>query len=249
MISAIEWVPAGVADPSPKKYEFSQAELDLIQMMEDHNMNDLQDVQARLKEETPVKATATKKQIPNKLPADLRMDEYSSDEDENEAVQGTTIGRLLVDADAEDDMGEESSMNNSNDNVEADKDKTRMKDSDDESDDDDDDDLADIPDTREYTPVDLEGLKAIGLSQIGTNAPAYMDGDDDGDGDIDENDSDVEDVRIQPNDAIVIVAKTEEVSNTQWSYPVQVDFHSKRSYHIPHVFSFSLLLIAGFRCT
>ncbi|KAG7362947.1 WD-40 repeat-containing protein [Nitzschia inconspicua] len=206
MISAIEWLPVGVADPSPKKYEFSPAELELIQMMEEHNMNDLHDVQAHLskeKEESEKtsKQKQSKKSIPSHdLPADLRMDEYSSEEDDDEAVQGTKIGRLLVEDDNDDNEMEEE--------IDDDKEKDTMaKDSDDDDESDDDDDLADVPDTREYTPVDLEGLKAIGLSQIGTNAPAYMDGDDD---DEDENDSDAEDVRLQPNDAIVVVAKTED---------------------------------------
>ena len=38
MISSIVWVPAGVADPNPKKYEFSTAELELIKMMEDQEI-------------------------------------------------------------------------------------------------------------------------------------------------------------------------------------------------------------------
>ena len=64
MISAIEWVPAGVADPTPKKYEFSQAELDLIQMMEEHNMNDLDEVRAHLtkqKKQQRRRTTTTKR--------------------------------------------------------------------------------------------------------------------------------------------------------------------------------------------
>jgi hypothetical protein len=217
MISAIEWVPAGVADPSPKKYEFSPAEVELIQMMEEHNMTDLQGVQAHLERQQQSQDRASSKNQQQKssdtdkqLPADLRMDEYSSDEEDNEAVQGTMIGKLLVEND-HDDMKDDTS-----DNVES-AEKSDMKDSDQDDDEDDqsedDDDLENVPDTREYTPVDLEGLKAIGLSQIGTNAPAYMDGDDDDDDD--ENDSDAEDVRIQPNDAIVVVAKTEDVSIDQ----------------------------------
>lgn len=226
MISAIEWVPAGVADPSPKKYEFSQAELDLIQLMDEHNMDDLQDVQAHLGKQQEQKdreeAAANKKSsskekkphVENTLPADLRMDEYSSDDEDDEAARGTAIGRLLVDGDEGVDVMEDDDDSDDNDEDEDDnvderggRSKTHTHDSDDESDDDD-DDLADVPDTREYTPVDLEGLKAIGLSQVGTNAPAYMD--DLGDGD-DDNDSEADDVMIRPNDAIIVVAKTEEV--------------------------------------
>ena len=101
MISSIEWVPQGVADPNPKKYEFSQAELDLIAMMENHSVdNDATEAAV-----SPEKAKSKKKEkkkvklpvIENNLPADLRMDDYSSEEDEdNEAAVGAEIGRRIV---------------------------------------------------------------------------------------------------------------------------------------------------------
>jgi periodic tryptophan protein 1 len=203
MISAIEWVPAGVADPTPKKYEFSQAELELIDMMKEHNMNDLQDVQAHLQQQQQEAEKKKKKKkqptpvVENTLPADLRMDEYSSDEDDDNA-NDATIGQLLVenvDLEADDD--------------DAMQDEQKDLADDDSEESDEDDDLADVPDTREYTPVDLEGLNSIGLSQIGTNAPAYMGDDDDDDANLDD-DSDADDVIIQPDDAIVVVAKTED---------------------------------------
>jgi hypothetical protein len=231
MISAVEWVPAGVADPSPKKYEFSPAELELIELMEEHNMQDLHEVQAHLEKEQEQKEeeenVASKNKNKNKeekkktnklvventLPADLRMDEYSSDEEDNEAVRGTAIGRLLVDAgeglddmeDDEDDEGYEGIVDGDG----RENNPPSRKDHSDNDESDDDDDLEDVPDTREYTPVDLEGLNAIGLSQVGTSAPAYMDDDENDD---DDNDSEAEDVMIRPDDAIVVVAKTEEVS-------------------------------------
>lgn len=227
MISAVEWVPAGVADPSPKKYEFSPAELELIQLMEEHNMQDLHEVQAHLEKEQKEKeendeeerAAVNKKNkkekkknkpvVENTLPADLRMDEYSSDEDDNEAFVGKAVGRLLVnDDEGTDDMEEEEDVDGDG---QVNKSSSWMDHSDHDESDDDDDDLDDVPDTREYTPVDLEGLKAIGLSQVGTNAPAYMD---EYESDDDENDSEAEDVMIRPDDAIVVVAKTEEVSHT-----------------------------------
>jgi hypothetical protein len=228
MISAIEWVPAGVADPSPKKYEFSPAEVELIQMMEEHNMNDLQGVQAHLQRQqmshdmvSPKKRQQQICDIHKELPADLRMDEYSSDDDDNNnnnlAVQGTMIGKLLVEND--DDDNDEIC----DDDESAEKSDAKNFDHDDDDDQsEDDDDLENVPDTREYTPVDLEGLKAIGLSQIGTNAPAYMDGDNDDD---DENDSDGEDVRIQPNDAVVVVAKTEDVRIPRLKLTLFVEWH------------------------
>lgn len=199
MISSIEWVPAGVADPNPKKYEFSQAELDLIEMMEKHNMGEVPNEDAM---NLGKKKTKTKlPKIENNLPADLRMDEYSSDEEDNEAARGAAIGRLLVE--------DNESLDESNEAVpEAPK---SPADSDDDDDDSDDDDLADVPDTREYMPVDIDGLNSIGFSQVGTNAPAYM-GEDDSD-----DESDADDVRLRSSDAIVVVAKTEEVSLTDFS--------------------------------
>ena len=129
------------------------------------------------------------------LPADLRMDEYSSDEGDNPAASGAAIGRMLV----EDNGGLEAK--------EAESQKaTRDLDVDDDNTSDE-DDLADVPDTREYMPVDIEGLDAIGFSQVGSNAPTFMDenSDDDDDG------SDAEDILLRNTDAIVVVAKTEEV--------------------------------------
>ena len=184
MISSIEWVPAGVADPNPKKYEFSQAELDLIKMMEDHTVGD--------EPKTPKEKKETKLPIiENNLPADLRMDEYSSDEEENEAARGAAIGRLLVEDDVEEPQTTAPGQmeNDDDDSVDSD------------------DDLEDVPDTREYMPVDLDGLNAMGFSHVGTNAPAYLQDDDEED-----DASDAEDVRIRGTDSIVVVAKTEEVS-------------------------------------
>jgi hypothetical protein len=202
MISSIEWVPAGVADPSPKKYEFSQAELDLIKMMENHTVggDDDEGNAAEITSTTP-EPPKPKTKLPiieNNLPADLRMDEYSSDEEDNEAARGAAIGRLLVEDDEDDDFGGEPQEDaNEARNNEMEKDENDESDSD--------DDLADVPDTREYMPVDVDGLNAIGFSQVGTNAPTYLDDDDDDD------DSDAEDVKLRAGDSIVVVAKTEEV--------------------------------------
>ncbi len=195
MISSIEWVPAGVADPNPKKYEFSQAELDLIKMMEHHTVGD-----GEPQKPSTEKPKTKLPKIENNLPADLRMDEYSSDEEENEAARGAAIGRLLVEDDDEPPVHTENMEKDDND--------------DDDSDDgDSDDDLADVPDTREYMPVDLDGLNAMGFSHVGTNAPAYLQDDDE-----DDDASDAEDVKIRSTDSIVVVAKTEEVSNNECFY-------------------------------
>jgi hypothetical protein len=197
MISAIEWIPEGVADPNPKKYEFSTAELELIEMMEQQHFGGEkeQSESSKKKKTNDKKSNETKlpQLDPSSLPADLRMDEYSSDEDENDAAQGSAIGRLLVDN--SEPLEEETSL--------------KDKDQDMDSDSDESDDLNDVPDTREYEPIDLEGLNALGISQVGTNAPAYMNGLEDEEDDA----SDIEDVQIQPGDAIIVVAKTEEVGS------------------------------------
>ncbi|VEU39745.1 unnamed protein product [Pseudo-nitzschia multistriata] len=191
MISSLEWVPAGVADPSPKKYEFSQAELELIHMMEKHNVEDTKEIKAH--QEIRTEKEKSKIMEENTLPADLRMDEYSSDEGEDEATRGAAIGRLLVEND-EIEEPEPKNVSRESDGV-----------SDDESDgDSEDDDLDDVPDTREFMPVDLDGLNSIGFSQVGTNAPTYMEDFEDDD------DSDAEDIQIRGSDAVIVVAKTEE---------------------------------------
>jgi len=199
MISAIEWVPAGVADPSPKKYELSAAEVELIEMMENQQIGTGQ-VEETIKTKPPKKKNNQMK-IEHNLPADLRMDEYSSDEDENDAARGTALGHLLV------DEGDANELLNEPDDEEEDEGGKRMKNDDDmDSDDSDDDDLDDVPDTREYTPLDVEGLQNMGISKA-VDGSSYMDFP--ADGEIDD-DSEADDVQIRPDDALIVTAKTED---------------------------------------
>jgi hypothetical protein len=218
MISSIAWVPAGVADPNPKRYEMSSTEQELIRMMQEKGSID-----AGGDKNSDGKTLLKKVQAPieHKLPADLRMDDYSSDEDE-----GVALGNLLADKrlpipddmvpeeeeeseDESEDQAEEAEMEDGKtDATKGARDESDMV-SDGESDDDDDDDLNDVPDTREFDPVDVEGLEAMGLSHVSTaNGAMYMD---DLDGGESEN-SETDDVRLTSNDAVVVVAKTEEVS-------------------------------------
>eukprot|EP00571_Detonula_confervacea_P015473 CAMPEP_0172308560 /NCGR_PEP_ID=MMETSP1058-20130122/9112_1 /TAXON_ID=83371 /ORGANISM="Detonula confervacea, Strain CCMP 353" /LENGTH=526 /DNA_ID=CAMNT_0013020999 /DNA_START=383 /DNA_END=1964 /DNA_ORIENTATION=+ len=83
------------------------------------------------------------------------------------------------------------------------------------SDSDDDDDLGDVPDTREYMPVDVEGLQSINIG--GGNSGFNMgdlqnmtmeNGEEDDEDEDDEDDED--DIKLQDGDALVVVAKTEE---------------------------------------
>lgn len=103
----------------------------------------------------------------------------------------------------------------------------------DSSDSEDDNDLADIPDTREYMPIDVAGLQSVGIGGGGGGGPAMPTGGYGGDDggytmedlknmtmnnnellgeEEEENDDeeDADDVKIRNGDALVVVAKTEE---------------------------------------
>jgi len=95
------------------------------------------------------------------------------------------------------------------------------------SDSEDEDNLDDVPDTREYMPLDVEGLRSLGIGGSGGGSGGKMhgkdggytmedlqnmtmndqDGDDDDDGDDEE---DVDDIQLRDSDALIVVAKTEE---------------------------------------
>lgn len=215
MISSIAWVPAGVAASAPRKYEMSATERELVRLME---------TQGNVVDELlvgPQQGGSHNKKKPNNsnsksssslmpvamhgLPADLRMDEYSSDEDDEE---GFSAGRLLVQSDNGHGGGDSDEGESSNDVMEDDEGKINEREGLDAESSDDEDDLADIPDTREYVPVDVYGLEAMGLSQIGgvgmKYGSAYLE-------DEEDDASDMEDVKLMEDDAIVLVAKTEEV--------------------------------------
>ena len=169
------------------------------------------------------------------LAPELRMDEYSSDEDENDAIRGSTLGKMLVgkvsnvmigtrigedgmpvdDADGENDANNDAKTDTAVGELEEDSGDDQDDDDDGEDDDDDDDDdddieddLEDVPDTREFMPVDVEGLEAMGLSHIGTGGHFYLD---DWGNQENDDDSDAEDLKLAPGDALIISAKTEEV--------------------------------------
>lgn len=137
----------------------------------------------------------------NSLPADLRMDEYSDDDDENE--RGVAISQVLM-TPLPDIMEQQQPQDDdeSEDDDNKENDQESMSENDDSDDDDDDDDLVDIPDTREYTPVDIEGLQSMGISLGGAN-----------DDESEDDESEAEDVMLTSADAIVLVAKTEDVRN------------------------------------
>ena len=88
MISSIVWVPAGVADPSPKRYEMSAQEMEMFRLLEEQQQqggdgdidNDNDDQPKRMRSGLHVVKTASSPAaVPTTLPADLRMDEYSDE--------------------------------------------------------------------------------------------------------------------------------------------------------------------------
>jgi hypothetical protein len=89
-----------------------------------------------------------------------------------------------------------------------------------DSDSDVDDDLHDVPDTREFMPLDVAGLQSLGIG--GGNNEGYtmadlknMTDNDVYDDDLDDDEDDedyLDDVRIREGDALIVVAKTEDVS-------------------------------------
>lgn len=263
MISSIEWIPAGVANPNPQKYEMSATEQEMLNLMM---------TQSKDGPDTPVLASAVAAALEGRsksarqsssksktttttshdLPADLRMDEYSSDDDDDDVdssndrtncARVAALSQLLVgsdlindDDDVDDDDKLEQQQNEDDVVVEEDDDEMehhkadidtarqrnrrapRTRD-DEEDDDDDEDDWEDIPDTREYEPIDVEGLKAMGLSNVGMMNDDSAGGDgqyrvngDDGLYQNDDNDSEAEDVAISAHDALLVLAKAEDVS-------------------------------------
>lgn len=107
MIAAVTWIPRGVAASMPTKYEYSKAEQEFLARVaqadgngqlngiEEHNGADgeegeWEDLDQDIGEGEN-KIVLPKVDLAS-LPADLRMDEYSDDEDED----GKELGKMLV---------------------------------------------------------------------------------------------------------------------------------------------------------
>lgn len=232
MISCVEWIPKGAADPTPKRYELSAAELAMLREQAEaeaalaETKEDESSKQRTTGAKTKTNKTTTRTRLPeidpSSLPADLRMDEYSSDDDDDDDDRnGARIGDLLIGNENSEIVGtrtDEKGMpveDFEDEDKDEDEDDERtdasVKD-DDDSDDDSDDDVDDgrsaglgrgKEDLREYVPVDVEGLEAMRLD--GGDGALYLDDEED-----DENDSDKEDTNLSPDDALIVVAKTEE---------------------------------------
>lgn len=214
MISAIAWVPQGAADPNPKRYELSKAEMEMLEAqanmdadLAEGEQDDSSDDGSSADGASGTADDSSKIELEpvdmSTLPADLRMDEYSDDDDDDEAKAGGRVGNLLIGKETE-LMGthlDEDGM--PVEDIEEEREKEDSNDDDDGNDDDSDDDLADVPDTREFMPIDVEGLQAMGLSAAGLGGA--LNEEDDGD-----DASDLEDTNLHPDDAMLVVAKTDE---------------------------------------
>ncbi len=131
MIAAIEWIPKGVANPTPTKYEWSRAEQMFLERVKNGSLNnreeegdaaenneddngggdgewedmdeekeeDEKDENEREEENYQTSSGNSKKVVVpkvdiNSLPADLRIEEYGDDDEED--GDGGEIGQLLV---------------------------------------------------------------------------------------------------------------------------------------------------------
>ena len=101
MISSIVWVPAGVADPNPKRYEMSSQEVEILRLLEEQEGQPTDDDDKGKKMRGGMRVKTTSSPVEHNLPADLRMDEYSDDEDEDAA-----IGKILMGQSSAAEMGD-----------------------------------------------------------------------------------------------------------------------------------------------
>src|SRR5210317_2226983 len=104
MIAAIEWIPAGRANPNPSKYEYSRAEQEFLEKVQaggdelatenddDDEWKDVDDDEEE-QEEQEEEEVEVPKVDPESLPKDLRMDDYSDDDEEDGEKN---IGGLLA---------------------------------------------------------------------------------------------------------------------------------------------------------
>jgi hypothetical protein len=223
MISSIAWVPRGVADPNPKRYEMSAVEAELLQSLQKH---------ATIGEDDDIKDRGADDDDDN--------DEVDDNDEDNEQIKAMALSHVILGADddnmmaeqVKDDAADPAEEKEDDDNEASEEDsKNKLErrhgedDDDDNNSGDDDDDLEDVPDTREYTPLDMAGLEAMGLTRVGMETDFPELGDDDA--------SENEDVRIGPDDALIVVAKTEDVSRFSPPVLVVVGAYFPNLYRIP----------------
>jgi len=175
MISALSWVPRGAADPRPKKYELSPAELNMlkIQAREEAGLEEEAAVEGESSSDDDEEAAPEPKVVLPKvdissLPADLRMDDYSSDEGEAEDVGSMIVGHgseLVGTSINEDGVPSEGGIDESSEEEEEEEEKGPEGDGGDlDSDSDSDDSEISMDefdplqnDDREYEPINVAG--------------------------------------------------------------------------------------------
>lgn len=212
MISCVEWIPKGAADPTPKRYEMGAAELAMLQEQAELEVRLNEGKEEEDSDDESEDENDLPKIDPSSLPADLRMDEYSSDEEDGARVGNLLIGKqgseIIGTRTGEDGLPVEEFEDDDENENEADppsiKDEEEIDDSDD-SYSGDDDLMSGMEDLREYEPIDVEGLEAMGLSHSAKGGAMYLNEEDEND-----DDSDKEDTNLAPDDALIVVAKTEE---------------------------------------
>jgi len=223
MISAIAWVPKGAAAPNPKRYEMSQAEIEMLQEQAASMENQLSGSDAAEPALGGSGADVSKQtehgsafdDLPpcdtDDLPDDLKMDEYEDDVTKHNREQ--MVGNLIVGKESEvvgTNVGESGVPEERIDDEEEDDDDKEEENGDDGDDGDDSDSDLSVDDfdpmaedTREYTPINVAGLEAMGLAPKGQPQQYYAN-------DEDEEDSDEEDTNILETDALCLVGTTDE---------------------------------------
>lgn len=224
-ISCIEWIPKGIADPNPKRYELSQREKELIDsyqeiekeggnlppLMDGDDGIDVMEAISASDEESEDAATddagtslpnttsstvgkdksaaekiAEQTIDPSTLPAELRMDDYSDDEGDNEPSMPIIASKNLDELVIENHLEENSDEEEEEDEEAGDENMDGEEEEDVEI------------DGKEYMPTDIKGLEAM----------QFVDYDEE---ELEEDDdSDIEDTNLQEDDALLIVAKAQE---------------------------------------
>ena len=199
MISALCFVPAGRADPNPKKYELSGGETNMLK-------------QTLAGDDPMASSTSTTEQPPpppktasnastilplvniNDMPNDLRMDDYDKEPNQvhlvgsHSEVVGTSLDASgipqeeIIGESEDDDMVDEDQIKNGGAGT-CDVDDSDSRD--DEMSDDDYDPL--MHDPREYEPTDTAALTAMGLGHTSTHPKqGFYFGNEDSDGEPEE---------------------------------------------------------------
>lgn len=200
MLSCVEWIPRGVAQPMPKRFDFPKGEINYVccnnkdkinseNELKVDNFQRHKNINKECKNLEQIKGSTNVFNHSSNyiLPDDLRMDEYSSNDDNsNEAnVVGLIAGQESGEK-KKPNYHESTKTHVKINDVSIREDTIGYK-------------MEKLSDLREYLTTNIQGLQSI---QIGSHR---MDS-----GILNEEDSDIEDTAFRSNDALIIVAKMEE---------------------------------------